>query len=396
MHRYLETITYHCSTVKPRVRLVVKRVMAEEQQNVSMTCTAIGKPRTKITWSKAVDRFPDGKAVVRNGQVTLYNVTRKEGGVYICKAENILGTSADTVLLMIFSRLQFKFLPPKILTPILGSTVRLPCLEESDLRPTVTWTKNDQTTLPADSNVLINGTLLIPKMKKSHEGIYSCRATNALTTIEATVRVNSKVVSPSCSVIKKHAGGANGNYVIYPDGEGGLAPFTVYCDMSDKNGVGVTVISHDSESRTLVKGCETHGCYSRDVHYTGASLSQLASLTRVSSHCEQFIKYECDNSMLLRGGNAWWVARHSTKMTYWGGASPGSGKCACGMTNSCANTTYSCNCDKNDDVWREDSGLLTDKSNLPVRQLRFGDTGHFFEKGYHTLGKLKCYGTADK
>ena len=33
-------------------------------------------------------------------------------------------------------------------------------------------------------------------------------------------------------------------------------PFTVYCDMSDKNGVGVTVISHDSEGRTHVKGCE--------------------------------------------------------------------------------------------------------------------------------------------
>ena len=36
------------------------------------------------------------------------------------------------------------------------------------------------------------------------------------------------------------------------------------------------------------------------------------------------------------GGYAWWVSRDSTKMTYWGGASPGSGKCACGMNNSCA------------------------------------------------------------
>jgi len=80
-------------------------------------------------------------------------------------------------------------------------------------------------------------------------------------------------------------------------------------------------------------------------------------------------------------------------MTYWGGASPGSGKCACGMTNSCAGG-YDCNCDKNDAVWREDSGLLTDKTHLPVKQLRFGDTGGRIEEGYHTLGKLKCYGTA--
>ena len=185
----------------------------------------------------------------------------------------------------------------------------------------------------------------------------------------------------------------SGNYVINPDGKGGLAPFTVYCDMSDKNGVGVTVISHDSESRTRVKGYEGRGSYSRDVHYTEASLSQLASLTKVSSHCEQFIKYECYGSMLFRGGCAWWLSRDSKMMTYWRGAS-GRGKCACGMTNSCADRRYGCNCDKNDYVWREDSGLLTDKSHLPVKQLRFGDTGDKGEQGYHTLGKLKCYGIA--
>ena len=187
---------------------------------------------------------------------------------------------------------------------------------------------------------------------------------------------------------------ASENYVIDPDGEGDLAPFTAFCDMTDKNGVGVTVVSHDSESRTLVRGCGDPGCYSLDIHYTGASLSQLASLTGVSLQCEQFIKYECYASRLLRHGQAWWVSRDSTKMTYWGGASPGSGKCACGMTNSCADSSRGCNCDKNDYVWREDSGLLTDKTKLPVKQLRFGDIGWSNDRGYHTLGKLKCYGTA--
>ena len=156
----------------------------------------------------------------------------------------------------------------------------------------------------------------------------------------------------------------------------------------------MTVISHDSESRTHVKGCEDQGCYSRDIHYKGASLSQLASLTRLSSQCEQFIKYECYGSGLwFKNPYGWWVSRDSAKMTYWGGASPGSGKCACGMTNSCADSSYGCNCDKNDLVWREDSGLLTDKTKLPVKQLRFGDV-YGSEQGYHTLGKLKCFGIA--
>ena len=154
----------------------------------------------------------------------------------------------------------------------------------------------------------------------------------------------------------------------------------------------MTVIGHDSERRTFVKGYNSQGSYLRDIHYTGASLSQLASLTRVSSHCKQFIKYDCYNSMIFRYGYAWWVSRDSTKMTYWGEAS-GSGKCACGTTNSCAVSSYGCNCDASDLAWREDSGLLTDKSHLPVRQLRFGVTGGS-ARGYHTLGKMKCCGTA--
>ena len=200
-------------------------------------------------------------------------------------------------------------------------------------------------------------------------------------------------VPKSCSDLKNLDPSAKqGNYTIDPDGKGGLETFIAYCDMTDKNGVGVTVISHDSERRTLVRGYEGPGSYSRDIHYTEASLSQLARLTRVSSHCEQFIKYECHDSNLLYGMHGWWVSHDSSQMAYWGGASE-SGKCACGMNNSCADPRFECNCDADDDVWREDSGLLTNKSHLPVKQLRFGDTGGSGEQGYYTLGKLKCYGT---
>ena len=203
----------------------------------------------------------------------------------------------------------------------------------------------------------------------------------------------------SCSEIKYYSPQAiSGFYVIDPDEKGSHRPFTVFCDMSDKNGVGVTIISHDSETRTRVKGYEESGRYLRDVHYTATGLtgvSQLAFLAEVSTHCEQFIKYECRDTTLFRYDSGWWVSRTGAKMTYWGGATPDDdNKCACGVTspNSCASTDYGCNCDKNDGTFREDSGLLKRKSQLPVIQLRFGDTGNDGEEGFHTLGKLKCYG----
>jgi len=188
--------------------------------------------------------------------------------------------------------------------------------------------------------------------------------------------------------------------MIDPDGNGGVAPFSAYCDMSDKGGVGVTIISHDSESRTHVgpsiPGCGSPGCYSKDVGYTGVSTAQLAALTRVSQNCEQFIKYECNNDvMFIEGNYSWWVSRDGTQMNYWGGATGHAKMCACGVTNSCFQGRK-CNCDSGGSSagWREDSGLLTDKSTLPVTQIRLGDLDDSNEEGYHTLGKLKCYGQA--
>ena len=380
--------------VAPKILFSSKEVWVQEEQNVTIACNATGQPQPSIAWSKPFGGLPEDRTEVKKGSLTIYKVEKMDRGIYICKAENILGSTTAMAQLTVLSRLGFKVRPQEV-TPMIGSTLRLPCVAESDLRPTITWRKDGKSSLPVDSHVLLNGTLVLQNIKKSHEGYYTCRATNALTTVEAKVKINSPI-GTSCSVIRKYVSSVSGNYVIDPDGTGGLAPFTVHCDMSDKNGVGVTVISHNSESRTYVyngRWWGGRGSYSRDIRYTGVSLSQLASLTRVSSHCEQFIKYECRHSVLRLYSSSpygWWVSRDSSKMRYWGGSSV-SGKCACWMTNSCADSRYGCNCDKDDNVWREDSGLLTDKTRLPVKQLWFGDIGHV-SKGYHTLGKLKCYG----
>ena len=204
-----------------------------------------------------------------------------------------------------------------------------------------------------------------------------------------------KLHSPAtCSVLStKHPSTTSGNHYLNPQGLAASPSVQVYCDMTSKNGVGVTVIGHDSESRTLVNGYDPAGSYKRKINYD-ISMEQIVAIMKQSKNCEQFIKYECYHSVLLYDVNnlyGWWVSRQGSKMNYWGGAAVNSGKCECGMTNSCAGGGK-CNCDKNDLTWREDSGYLTDKDTLPVTELRFGDTGGSGESGYHTLGKLRCWG----
>ena len=138
--------------------------------------------------------------------------------------------------------------------------------------------------------------------------------------------------------------------------------------------------------------------YRKNIAYD-ISMEQIVAIINQSQRCEQFIKYECHHSVLFYTPTTtrygWWVSRDGKKMKYWGGAEPGNNGCACGMTNSCARRDEKCNCDTNDRDWREDGGYLTDKSTLPVIGLRFGDTYEDYEYGYHTLGKLQCWGYSE-
>ena len=170
-----------------------------------------------------------------------------------------------------------------------------------------------------------------------------------------------------------------------------------------ENGVGVTVIGHDSESETLVKDYEKAGSYERLIQYD-LTMEQLAAVINESKFCRQFISCKCHGSRIYhKSGNqiAWWVSREGLKMNYWGGADIDSGRCACGSSSNCADNEKRCNCDNNDLTWREDKGYLTDKNILPVTALRFGDTGSIYpnstsynstEQGKYTLGKLRCWG----
>ena len=201
----------------------------------------------------------------------------------------------------------------------------------------------------------------------------------------------------SCQELKDMGVSTDGEYMVDPDRLGiGEAPVLVSCNMTGRDGQTATSVAHDSEARTHVNMYEYPQFYLKTVHYN-IPRPQLAALLALSNQCEQFIRYDCKgsvlNSAIGRGREGGiWESRGGQNMTYWGGASPGSGKCACGMTLSCVDPSKVCNCDANLNTWQYDEGYLTDKSTLPVMKMYFGDTGAASEEGYHTLGKLVCYG----
>ena len=71
-------------------------------------------------------------------------------------------------------------------------------------------------------------------------------------TVEQNSRIKRRSTPRTCTEIRKqNTSLPSGIYDINPDNRTSNT-VAVYCDMTSKNGTGVTVIGHDSESRTEV------------------------------------------------------------------------------------------------------------------------------------------------
>ena len=258
-------------------------VIAEEGEKVTLVCKVSGLPIPTIKWQKPLGHLPRGRTAVIDGNMTILSVTKKDTGAYVCSVKNLLGEDSALAVMTVIDRLKFTLTPPLKVAASEFSNLMLNCKVQGALE--ITWKRTNKY-LPRTHVIFPNGTLFLKKVTTNDAGSYTCVAKNYQRTIMASSTV--EVLKPvSCSSIKSgHSGSSSGNYIIDPDGKGGVTPFSVYCDMSDKGGVGVTVISHNTESRTHVAnipGCDwTPGCYSKDVTYTGVDVAQLAAPTRVS------------------------------------------------------------------------------------------------------------------
>lgn len=164
----------------------------------------------------------------------------------------------------------------------------------------------------------------------------------------------------------------------------------------------MTVLSHSKEHTTTVDGFQEPGSFEQNIIYE-AELPEIEALLNRSQNCWQRLTYQCQASRLFNTPVedtaafrpfSWWVSRHNRPMDYWAGGLPGSRKCECGIQGNCIDQTKWCNCDAGSFEWQEDSGEIREKENLPVKAVRFGDTGTPLDEkqGRYTLGALMCEG----
>ena len=381
----LNTITYHFHrlAVKAKAKIRQKSILVEEGYNVSIDCSTEGNPSPVITWYKVGGKLSDNTHVNNKETLMIEIVRRENEGQYACRAINYLNNSTASVNVIVKKRLSWFVKSSDEIRTFLSRMVKIYCMYENGVGPfMMTWYKNKKKLRNREMLSRGNQVLIIRSVKRENFGEYKCVVQSKFSTLQTTTKI-AKVQPETCQDIRSNSEDKSGQYTIYLPN---VSPIQVYCDMKSKNGRGVTIISHDSEAKTLVNGYDPPGSYVRKIKYS-VSKEHLKELVKVSSKCEQFIKYECKNSVISDHGC--WVSLEGKKMKNWGGVDHTTKGCACKLTGSCAGNRL-CNCDRNDLNWREDSGLLQEKEYLPVSEVRFGDTGSS-EYGYHTVGKLKCY-----
>uniref|UniRef100_A0A3Q2NR86 Contactin-associated protein-like 4 n=1 Tax=Fundulus heteroclitus TaxID=8078 RepID=A0A3Q2NR86_FUNHE len=198
----------------------------------------------------------------------------------------------------------------------------------------------------------------------------------------------------SCEIYK-HKGDTSGPFHIDVDGSGPIKPQLVYCNMTeDQTWI---VMQHDNTELTTVQVSPDSNQHFANFRYPSEE-TQLSAIIGQSEHCEQELSFHCKRSRLfntLDGAPlSWWVGGPASGhiQNHWGGASPGSRQCACGLQDNCLDSSFSCNCDADYDLWTDDSGLLTHKETLPVRSLVLGDIHRPGSEAAYRVGPLRCYG----
>ncbi|XP_054839860.1 immunoglobulin superfamily member 10 [Eublepharis macularius] len=195
---------YHSRLAKPRIiggKLAAFTVLANS--DAFIPCEATGNPRPTIHWTKISSEAEALKQkrenrfeVLRNGTLSIENVSIQDRGQYLCVAANQHGSDRLLITLSVVAY------PPrilggrsKIITVHSGKPVSMKCTTEGRPTPTISWILANKTYI-SDSSVgnkvafvQADGTLMMKKVSVYDRGLYTCMASNPAGSDTMTIRL---------------------------------------------------------------------------------------------------------------------------------------------------------------------------------------------------------------
>uniref|UniRef100_A0A8C2X387 Immunoglobulin superfamily member 9B n=1 Tax=Cyclopterus lumpus TaxID=8103 RepID=A0A8C2X387_CYCLU len=161
-------------------------VEAKEGGSTLLSCSAQGNPKPIISWLREGEELAtDTKYSVHDGSLTILGITRDDRGAYTCRAYSDQGEVLHTTRLLVQGP-PFIVSPPENLTVNISQNALFTCQAEAypgNLTYTWFWEEDNvyfKNDLKLRVRILIDGTLIIFRVKPEDAGKYTCSPSNSL------------------------------------------------------------------------------------------------------------------------------------------------------------------------------------------------------------------------
>ncbi|KAK9395045.1 protein turtle B like [Crotalus adamanteus] len=147
---------------------------------------AFGNPKPTVTWLREGEFLGDNnKYRVTDGSLTVTSISRNDRGAYTCRAYSIQGEAVHTTRLLVQGP-PFIVSPPENITVNISQDAMFTCQAEAypgNLTYTWHWEEDNvyfKNDLKLRVRILIDGTLIIFRVKPEDAGKYTCIPSNSL------------------------------------------------------------------------------------------------------------------------------------------------------------------------------------------------------------------------
>ncbi|XP_068572104.1 protein turtle homolog B isoform X1 [Cebidichthys violaceus] len=161
-------------------------VEAKEGGSTMLSCSAQGNPKPMISWLREGEELAtDAKYSVHDGSLTILGITRDDRGAYTCRAYSDQGEVLHTTRLLVQGP-PYIVSPPENVTVNISQNALFTCQAEAypgNLTYTWFWEEDNvyfKNDLKLRVRILIDGTLIIFRVKPEDAGKYTCSPSNSL------------------------------------------------------------------------------------------------------------------------------------------------------------------------------------------------------------------------
>ncbi|XP_026564909.1 protein turtle homolog B, partial [Pseudonaja textilis] len=161
-------------------------VEAKEGGSITLTCMAFGNPKPTVTWLREGELLGgSNKYRVSDGSLTVMSISRDDRGAYTCRAYSIQGEAVHTTRLLVQGP-PFIVSAPENITVNISQDAMFTCQAEAypgNLTYTWHWEEDNvyfKNDLKLRVRILIDGTLIIFRVKPEDAGKYTCIPSNSL------------------------------------------------------------------------------------------------------------------------------------------------------------------------------------------------------------------------